>query len=270
MITADTRVLVVDQERFASLIVKMLAPKCKAEAAFDGTEAVRKLREATPDVIIVEQNVGGGGIRLAELVGMNPKYAALPVILTSTRPSPETIMQARNAGVSSYLAKPFRPSELLKRIESALSSPPPGTANDQGAGSNASSESEATDEAGSEISSRVAQIDGLPPFPATHAEILKLTKSDQASSEDLAEKIQMDPSFLATVLKLANSSYYGLSKKTTSLKMAVTRLGMEELSNLVMAAQVFKNLGGYENGGGLDVESFWKHSESPRVIRRPF
>ncbi len=62
------------------------------------------------------------------------------------------------------------------------------------------------------IKDRVKLIDGLPTFPATHAEIMKLTKSDDASSEDLAEKIQLDPSFLALVL--VNSSCYGFRKKT--------------------------------------------------------
>ena len=58
--------------------------------------------------------------------------------------------------------------------------------------------------AGADIAKRVRTIEGLPPFPATHAEIMKLAKSDDASGEDLAEQIQMDPSFVATVLKLAN------------------------------------------------------------------
>lgn len=257
MLTPETKVLVVDQERFARLIVKMLESKCRAECAFDGGEAVRKLRASMPDVLLIEQNVPGGGLRLAELVGMNPDYAGVPVILTSARPSPDIIIQARNAGVSSYLAKPFRPSELLKRIEVALAAPAPARPGKEDV---EDAESDQADEGAAEIGSRVSQIDGLPPFPATHAEILKLTKSDTSSSDDLAEKIQMDPSFLATVLKLANSSYYGATHRITSLKMAITRLGLEEISNLVMAAQVFKNLGGYEDGGGLDVEEFWKHS----------
>jgi putative nucleotidyltransferase with HDIG domain len=253
MMNPNTRVLVVDQVQ-----------KCAAESAYNGADAIRKLRDTTPDVIVVEQNIQGGGIRFAELVGMNPNYARVPVILTSTRPSPETIIQVKNAGISSYLAKPFRPSELLRRIESAMATPLPGVEKAPSADEVPTAEvaqAEPQDEgAGGDIASRVSQIDGLPPFPATHAELLKLTKSDTASGEDLAEKIQMDPSFLATVLKLANSSCYGLSKKTTSLTMAVTRLGMEEISNLVMAAQVFKNLGDYEDGGGLDTEGFWKHS----------
>ena len=82
------------------------------------------------------------------------------------------------------------------------------------------------------------------------------------------KKIQLDPSFLAQVLKLVNSSYYGFRKPTNSLKLAVTLLGMEEIGNLVMAAQVFQQLGNYEDGGGLDLGEFWRHSIGTAFIAR--
>ncbi len=273
------RVLIVDREQFTALISKMLASKFMTDTAPDGLQAIKKLRTSPPEVMVVDQDIPGNGIRLAELVGMNPKYRGVPIILTSSKPSPETIIRARNAGASSYLAKPFRPSELIIRIDTALTeaatvaAPAESASQDEpaaegqpesaaeGQPESASQEEEEGDEAASEIEARVKQIDGLPPFPATHAEIMKLAKSDESSSEDLAEQIQLDPSFLATILKLANSSYYGFAKKTDSLQTAVTRLGMEEIANLVMSAQVFEKLGGFEEGGGgLDMKAFWKHS----------
>jgi putative nucleotidyltransferase with HDIG domain len=115
---------------------------------------------------------------------------------------------------------------------------------------------------------RVRQIDGLPSFPATHAEIMKLARSQEASSEDLADRIQLDPAFLAQVLKLSNSTYYGFTKKITSLKLAVTMIGMEEIANLVMTAQVFQRLGRYDGGAGLDLPAFWRHSVGTGFVAR--
>ena len=40
----------------------------------------------------------------------------------------------------------------------------------------------------------------------------------------------------------------------------MTLLGLEEIANLVMAAQVFDKLGNYEDGSGLDATEFWRHS----------
>lgn len=271
-------VLIVDRERFSSLIAKMLGQQFLPDTAADGLQAIRKLRLDIPAAVIIDQDIPGNGIRLAELLGMNPKYRQIAILLTSARPSPDIIIRARAAGVNTFLAKPFKPSELIGRLTTALASQPtaaeaspaPADAQDRpaqgGPGaqpSRAAAEPEDADddsEAAGDIKSRVRQIEGLPPFPATHAEILKLAKSEEASADDLAEKIQLDPSLIATVLKLANSSYYGFTKKTDSLSLAVTRLGMEEIANLIMTAQVFEKLGGMEKGEGLDIQAFWKHS----------
>ncbi len=269
------QVLIVDRERFSALIARMLESSFVPQIASDGMQAIKKMRLEVPDAIVVDQDIPGNGIRLAELLGMNPKYQTIAIILTSTRPSPDIILRARSAGVNTFLAKPFKPSELLNRLNSALAvpvaapdSPASSEAQDAAAPSapaassgpaDAQDEEEDSEEAG-DIKTRVRQIEGLPPFPATHAEILKLAKSDEASADDLAGKIQMDPSLIATVLKLANSSYYGFTKKTDSLSLAVTRLGMEEVANLIMTAQVFEKLGGLEEGEGLDIMAFWKHS----------
>jgi putative nucleotidyltransferase with HDIG domain len=256
-------ILIVDQDRFSSLIVKMLAGRYESLTASDGPAAIDSLRERPPDVLVAEEGVGG--IRLAELVGMSDKYSHIPVILTSAKPSPETIIKSRNAGISTFLAKPFRPSELITRIDSAIE--------ELNSGKNGEVEDDEVDEEtkkenSQSLKDRVKQIDGLPSFPATHAEIMQLAKSDDASSEDLAEKIQLDPSFLAQVLKLVNSSYYGFRKKTSSLKLAVTLIGMEEVGNLVMAAQVFERLGNYDGGAGLDLKQFWRHSVGTAFIAR--
>ena len=251
-------ILIVDQERFSSLIMKMLAGRYDASAAVDGPSAVEQLRVSKPNVLVAEEGVGG--LRLAELVGMSEQFSDIPVILTSAKPSPEAIIKSRAAGVSTFLAKPFRPSELVTRIDAAIEEGEEAT-------ERAHAEEEKQEKADN-LKERVKQIDGLPAFPATHAEIMKLAKSDDSSSEDLAEQIQLDPGFLAQVLKLVNSSYYGFRKPTTSLKLAVTLIGMEAVANLVMAAQVFERLGNYEGGAGLDLKEFWRHSVGTAFISR--
>ena len=227
------RVLIVDQERFASLISKMLAGRFLTATASTGPTAIDAIRKAVPDAFVVDEAVGG--IRLAELVGLSPRCSHVPVILTSARPSPEGIIRSRNAGVSAFLAKPFRPSEIQSRIQSALDDArPPGPEAPL-----AKEDQEAGEEHGATLRERVKSIDGLPSFPATHAEIMKLARSEDASSDDLAEKIQLDPSFLAQVLRLVNSSYYGFRKPTTSLKLAVTLIGMEEIGGQLASAWKF-------------------------------
>ncbi|MBI2950882.1 HDOD domain-containing protein [bacterium] len=269
------RVMVVDRERFSDLICKMLSGKYQTTVATDGLQAVRALKESPPDVIVVEMSIPGSGLRLAELVGISPKFNHIPVVLTSANPSMDIVLKAKDAGVSSYLAKPFRPSELASRIEQALTEPvvaPEPSAEvspeEKGAAVGAEGTPAAVEGARRSIRDRVKKIDGLPVFPATHAEIMKLAKSENATSEALAEQIKMDPSMLATILKLVNSAYYGLRKKVDSLKVAVSLLGFEEIANLVMSAQVFQGLGGYKNKLGLDLKGFWRHSVGAGFVAR--
>lgn len=283
-VTEGKNILVVDQQRLGGLIVKMLhKDQLGSELVTDGLKAITKLRTFAPDLIVADVNIPGGGLRLAELVGMNPRLQNVPVILMSANPTPDIVIRARNAGCSSYLAKPFRPSELTNRIETALSQPPPAppappkteeTSSDPDAPADAQENSEATNEdneeegEGSDIISRVKSIEGLPSFPSTHAEILKLTKSDDASSDDIADKLQLDPGLLATLFKLVNSSAYGFNKQVKDLSLAVTLLGLEEIANLVLAAQVFDKLGNYDGGAGLDLNEFWRHSVGTAFVAR--
>jgi len=190
---------------------------------------------------------------------MNHQYSDVKTILMSVKPSPDGIIRARNAGIDIYFAKPFRPSELRSRVESLLAR---SSAGDQ--------ENSAQDKDGpmENLRDRLKQLEGPPPFPATHSEILKLAKSEDASSEDIAEKIKLDPSLLVTVFKLVNSAGYGFKKRVDSLNLAVTLLGLEEVANLVMTAQIFQKLGDHANGAGLDIQEFWKHSVGTAFVSR--
>ena len=264
-------VLIVDGEKLSGLIAKMLAGDYSTEVAHNGVKAVQKLRELIPHAIVVDVDIPGDGIKLAELLAINPKYSVVPIILTAANPSPDMIIRSKNAGADSFLAKPFKPSDLKGRTAQLAASREETVAKSNGA-ADSSKEGESTSETGVvgveededglsvDLTNRVKSIEGLPSFPATHAEILKLAHSEDASSDDIADKLQLDSGLLATIFKLVNSSGYGFRKKVDSLKLAVTLLGLEEIANLVMAAQVFDKLGNYDDGSGLDSTEFWRHS----------
>ncbi len=253
------RALVVDKPRLAGLVQRMLASRFEVICAENALEAVKALKYRRPEVIVAELSVPGGGLRLAELLDMNVKASHTPFILTCIKPSADLVERATKSGVDVVLIKPFPPSALGARIDAILKNAPPSDPVGEG-----------NEEAGvaDAIKERMRSIDGLPPFPATHAEVMRLSKSEDADSEDIAEQIQMDPNFLATVLKLANSSHYGFRRKVDSLKLAVTLVGFKEIANLVMSLQVFQELGGYKSESNFDLPAFWKHSVGTAFIAR--
>ena len=243
--------------------------------ATDTVGAVSKLKKQAPDVLLVDVDVPGDGIKFAELVRRSPKFWSVPVILMSCKPSPDSLSRARRAGATAYVAKPFRPRDLQARIESALLSKRARISSLFGLEREGSTETCCeTKLGGGEESSEVSMadsvraIESLPPFPTTYAKVMRMARDGASSSKDIAEKIQLDPSLLATVFKLANSSYFGFRNRVDSLDLAVTLLGVEGIANLVLSAQTFDALGNTDGQGGLDLQSFWRHAVGTAFVAR--
>ena len=88
--------------------------------AGDGREALAKL---TPEIglVITDWNMPVmGGLELVKQLRGTPETATLPILMVTTRSAQEDIMQAVEAGVSSYVLKPFTPPVLKEKIDQVL------------------------------------------------------------------------------------------------------------------------------------------------------
>lgn len=105
----------------------------------------------------------------------------------------------------------------------------------------------------------ISRCPHLPTIPAVVARIGELMKDPACGPREIGALVAQDPPLAARVLKIANSSYYGLRERCASTEQACTVLGLKVLKNVVMTASVtehFSHLG----GRGLDLDSLWKHS----------
>jgi len=108
----------------------------------------------------------------------------------------------------------------------------------------------------------VAKIHNLPTPPIVFTQITKVVNNPDTSAYDIAAIISEDPALTAKVLKLTNSSFYGISGTITNVKQAIVILGLEAVKSLVISASVFES---FTKSGKLDgnyLESFWRHSLS--------
>ena len=62
MVAERRHVLVVDRDRIAGLISKMLVKEYSTDVANGGLKAVDKLRELLPSVLVVDAEIPGSGI----------------------------------------------------------------------------------------------------------------------------------------------------------------------------------------------------------------
>ena len=65
----------------------------------------------------------------------------------------------------------------------------------------------------------VKTIRGLPPLPEIVTDLLSSMGQENIDIDTLAEKLSHDQALVATTLRLANSSFYGMSHQVTAFAM---------------------------------------------------
>ena len=124
---ADRRrkVLIVDDEPD---IVRALALRLKTAgydvvAAMDGAGALMTAVTEQPDLVLLDIGLPyGDGHVVASRLRSNPKTAHIPILFLSARNGPEDLASARKSGAVGFIAKPYDPEELLRRVSWAFES----------------------------------------------------------------------------------------------------------------------------------------------------
>ncbi len=85
-------------------------------------------------------------------------------------------------------------------------------------------------------------VGDLPALPSVVAEVLRMTEDPGTSTAEVSEIIQSDPAMTAKVLRVSNSSYYGMKQYVGTLKLALVILGVREVRNIVLGISVFETV----------------------------
>ncbi|MDH5427110.1 MAG: HDOD domain-containing protein [Nitrospirota bacterium] len=108
-----------------------------------------------------------------------------------------------------------------------------------------------------QILQRIKNCKTLPAIPALPLQVLQMCRDDKASAQKVGEVISKDPSFVAKLLNVANSSFYGGSRhKVTTVTHAVTLLGMNSIATLAFCFSLYRDLR-KKGGGAFDHTHFW-------------
>jgi len=108
-----------------------------------------------------------------------------------------------------------------------------------------------------QILQRIKNCKTLPAIPALPLQVLQMCRDDKASAQKVGEVISKDPSFVAKLLNVANSSFYGGSRhKVATVTHAVTLLGMNSIATLAFCFSLYRDLR-KKGGGAFDHTHFW-------------
>ncbi|MFP4703809.1 MAG: response regulator [Spirochaetota bacterium] len=114
------RILVVDDDPKTVELVKLYLSRDghTVETAFDGPTALRRAREHTPDLLVLDIMLPGlDGIELCKRLR---NESDVLILMLTARADGEDIVRGLEAGADDYMVKPFSPRELAARSRAVL------------------------------------------------------------------------------------------------------------------------------------------------------
>jgi diguanylate cyclase (GGDEF)-like protein/putative nucleotidyltransferase with HDIG domain len=104
----------------------------------------------------------------------------------------------------------------------------------------------------------------LPSPPAVAVQILSTVQNENSDFSKLTKIIASDPALTAKMLQIANSGFYALQKKVTSIDRALTVLGTNIIKNIALSFVITTEMR-TQNSSGFDINKHWRHSVTTAV-----
>jgi HD-like signal output (HDOD) protein/GGDEF domain-containing protein len=111
----------------------------------------------------------------------------------------------------------------------------------------------------------------LPSPPAVVVQVLKLAQDENSRLEELARVIGQDATLASRLLRLANSSLYGVQFEVRDLQQAAVVMGMRNLKQMCLGLSLSSGLqsAGARNGcKDYSLSVYWQHSLVTSVAAR--
>jgi HD-like signal output (HDOD) protein len=189
------------------------------------------------DVVVTDMRMPGmdGAQFLAEVKRLYPE--AVRIVLSGQAEADSILRVTRSA--HRYLSKPCDAAALKAAI--ARTTNLKAALNDE------------------HLAAVVGTVDALPTPPKTYQELLGCLRDPDAAIADVSRIIRNDVAMTAKILKLANSGFFGIRESVQTVDRAVAFIGMEAISTLVLAQELFDSKSPIAIPG-FSLEHLGKHS----------
>jgi HD-like signal output (HDOD) protein len=81
---------------------------------------------------------------------------------------------------------------------------------------------------------RILSSDQLPTLPSVAARLLELRRDPNSELKDFIAALRLDPAISAKLLKLANSSHYGVRTPVATIDRAIPLLGTTVVTSMAL------------------------------------
>ncbi|MGF7057619.1 HDOD domain-containing protein [Brassicibacter mesophilus] len=118
------------------------------------------------------------------------------------------------------------------------------------------------------LNSIMNRINDMPMLPESIETIIRLTEDPDSTVKDLEKEILKDQSLTSQVLKLANSTHYGYSRRISTISEATVLLGFQTIKSIALTTSVNTHLLKELPGYGLKKDMLWQQSLACAIISR--
>jgi putative nucleotidyltransferase with HDIG domain len=110
------------------------------------------------------------------------------------------------------------------------------------------------------VNEAIREISHIATLPEITLRIVELVEDPKSTAQDLHKVIANDPALCSRILKVVNSSFYGLPGQIGSINRAIVMLGLNAVKNIAIAASLAKLFRGGDLTPNFSAKMLWTHS----------
>jgi HD-like signal output (HDOD) protein len=110
------------------------------------------------------------------------------------------------------------------------------------------------------VATAIREISHIATLPEITVKVVELVEDPKSTAQDLHKVISSDPALCSRILKVVNSSFYGLPGQIGSINRAIVMLGLNAVKNIAIAASLAKLFRGGDLTANFSARELWTHS----------
>ncbi len=110
------------------------------------------------------------------------------------------------------------------------------------------------------VAKAIREISHIATLPEITLRIVELVEDPTSTAQDLHKIISNDPALCSRILKVVNSSFYGLPGQIGSINRAIVLLGLNAVKNIAISASLAKLFKGGQLCPSFSAKDLWTHS----------
>src|SRR3989440_6604751 len=118
------------------------------------------------------------------------------------------------------------------------------------------------------IAEAIKKVTTIATLPEVTAKIISTVEDPKSTASQLHKIVSHDPALVTRILKVVNSSFYGLPGQIGSIERAIVLLGLNAVKNIAVAASLGQLFRGAKLCEGFTAKDLWTHCIAVAVAAR--